>query len=108
MPVNATDHTFDQIVADSGRLVLVDFWADWCTSCRAMSPILDQVEAEHPELTVVKIDAEAELGLRAHFKVTGLPAMHVLVDGQVVKSMTGPKPKPVLLRELQPWLAGGA
>ncbi|GAB79058.1 thioredoxin [Austwickia chelonae] len=100
--VRATsDATFFEDVLSSDKPVLVDFWAEWCGPCRKVAPILDEIAAEHGDkLTIVKLDIEANQETAAQYGIVSIPTMNVYSGGQVVKSITGARPKPMLLKEL--------
>ncbi len=100
-----TDGTFEAEVLAAGVPVVVDFWAEWCPPCRALGPILEQIAAEHPELKVVKIDADHNPERTIEHQALALPTMKVLHAGRVVRTIIGAKPKPALLADLAEWLA---
>jgi thioredoxin 1 len=103
--ITVTDATFDQAVLRSERPVIVDFWAEWCPPCRAISPILEQLAAEHPDtLTVAKVNADENLVSAQTYHALALPTMKVFVGGEVVKTIVGAKPKRALEFELAPYL----
>jgi len=101
-----TDGTFDQEVINNEKTVLVDFWAEWCGPCRAVSPILDQIAAEHSDkLDIVKLNVDDNPALAAKYQITSIPAMKVFQKGEVVKTVIGAKPKPALEADLAAYLA---
>jgi thioredoxin 1 len=96
-----TDATFDQEVINNSKTVLVDFWAEWCGPCRAVSPILDQIAHEHSDkLDIVKLNVDDNPALAAKYQITSIPAMKVFQNGEVVKTVIGAKPKPALEADL--------
>src|SRR5690606_28562823 len=78
-PVSATDvteATFTEEVLEADGTVLVDFWAEWCGPCRAVSPILDQIASENSEkIRVVKLNVDETPQLATKYQITSLPAM---------------------------------
>jgi len=100
-----TDDSFDTDVLASDKPVLVDFWAPWCQPCKAMSPILDELAGEHADkIDVVTINTDENPAVAARYGVTGLPTLNVYVKGELVKSITGARPKPVIVRELSDYI----
>jgi thioredoxin 1 len=92
-------------VLDSGKTVLVDFWAEWCGPCRMVAPVLDEIAGENKDkLTVAKLDIDANPATARDYHVMSIPTMIVFQGGQPVKQIIGAKPKAALLSDLADYL----
>ena len=103
--MDVTDATFEAQVMNSEKTILVDFWAEWCGPCRAVSPILDQIAAEHSEnITIVKLNVDDNPQTAMKYQITSIPMMKVFKGGEVVKSILGAKPKGAIELDLADFL----
>ena len=99
------DANFEADVVKSDKITLVDFWAPWCGPCRAVAPVLEEIATEHADtLRVVKLNTDENPQITGKLGITSIPTLHVYMGGEIVKTIIGARPKPVLLRELQPFL----
>ena len=99
--IAVTDDSFAQDVLANERPVLVDFWATWCGPCRMVAPVLEEIASERAgDLTVAKIDIDANPDTARNFQVISIPTMILFKGGEPVKRIVGAKSKAALLREL--------
>ena len=88
-----TKDNFQNEVMQSEKTVLLDFWASWCNPCRMVSPIIDELADETPDIKVGKVNVDEQGELAASFNVMSIPTLVVIKDGKVVEQSVGVKSK---------------
>ena len=96
-----TTDTFEKEVLQAAKTVLVDFWADWCGPCRMVSPIIDQISEERPDVKVCKVNIDEQPDLAVRYHVMSIPALLVFRQGQVAQTAVGARPKTAILGMLE-------
>ena len=99
MATNATSATFEDEVLKSDGKVIVDFWAEWCGPCHAVSPVLERIGDEH-QVKIVKVNIDETEELRQRYGVASIPFMVLFEDGEPQASAVGAMPKGSLEKAL--------
>jgi thioredoxin 1 len=103
MAKDVTEATFDQEVIEGSKEtpVLVDFWAEWCGPCHAVSPVLDKIAQERPgELKLVKVNIDENQNLAGRYGVMSIPTMILFKDGEPAAATMGARPKGDIEKQL--------
>ena len=98
--IELTGETFDAEVLEADRLVIVDFWSTWCTPCRMLTPILEEVAEEHPEFKICKINVDEAQEIAERYGVMSLPILIFFENGEIVDESIGLISKEQLLELL--------
>jgi thioredoxin 1 len=99
---NTTDANFESDINETGRLVIVDMWAEWCGPCKIMEPVLEEVAQEHGEkLKVVKINIDQNQETPIRFNVMNIPTFLFFKDGKEVDRIIGAVPKKQLNKKIE-------
>ncbi|MFC4948657.1 thioredoxin [Pseudonocardia sp. GCM10023141] len=103
--IDVTDATFDAEVRQSGKTVVVDFWATWCGPCTMVAPVLDEIAGEHADrLTIAKIDVDANSATAVAHGIKSIPTIIVFQAGEPVQHIVGARTKAELLEDLAQYL----
>jgi thioredoxin 1 len=98
--MKVTDQSFEQDVLKSGQPVVLDFWAEWCGPCRMLSPVLDELSQELPNVIIAKMNVDENPNTPAKFGVRGIPTLMLFKDGELKQTRVGGLPK----ADLKKWI----
>jgi thioredoxin 1 len=102
MALEFTDTNFQSTVLDSDKLSVIDFWAEWCGPCRAISPVVEELAKEYNgKVNVGKVNVDQNPTLSINYGITSIPAILFIKGGKVVDKQIGAVPKNVLDKKIQ-------
>jgi len=76
-------------IINSNKLVMLDFWANWCPHCKALNPIIDKLAASKEDLLIGKVDVEYDEELAENLGVRSMPTLVIFKDGIVIQTLVG-------------------
>lgn len=91
--ITITAANFEEEVLKSDKPVLIDFWAPWCGPCRMVSPVVEEIAGEHPEIKVGKINVDEQQELARKYRIMSIPSLYVFKNGEVANKVIGAVPK---------------
>ncbi len=101
MSTPVTESSFEQEVIQSDKPVIVDFWAEWCGPCHAVSPVLDKiVEERGDELRLVKVNIDEEPSLAQKYGIVSIPTIVLFKGGEPAAAAIGAQPKGAIEKSL--------
>jgi thioredoxin 1 len=104
--VAVTDATFEAEVLKSNKVVLVDFWAEWCGPCRAIAPKLEEIAGEMAsQVKIAKVDVDNNSESASRFGIRSIPTMILFKNGQPVDQIMGNQPKDNIVSFIQKHLS---
>ncbi len=102
MALEATDSNFDELVLQSDKPVIVDFWAEWCGPCRMVGPIVEEVGVDYEGKAVVaKVDVDSNPAITAKFGIRNIPTILFFKNGDVADKQVGAVPKSTIVNKLE-------
>lgn len=100
-PVPVNDANFDQVVLQSDKPVLVDFWASWCKPCQMVAPIVDELAEEFSgRVTFAKLDVDQNPKTAGRYGIMSIPTLLIFKNKEPVSHIVGARPKAELKRSL--------
>ncbi|MEY4140658.1 MAG: thioredoxin [Bacteroidota bacterium] len=101
MAVEINDNNFEELVMNSDKPVLVDFWAEWCGPCRMIGPVVDELHTEYANRAIIgKVNVDENAGIATKFGVRNIPTILFIKKGEVVDKSVGAVPKATLVSKL--------
>ncbi len=102
MAIELTDQNFDEVVLQSDKPVIVDFWAEWCGPCRMVGPIVEEIGNDYAEQAVVgKLDVDSNPNVTRKYGIRNIPTVLFFKNGEVADKQIGAVPKSNLVNKLE-------
>ena len=105
-PVHVTDADFDDVIMKADKLAIVDLWAEWCSPCHLIAPIIEDLAAEYEgRVVVAKLDVDHNPNTPARFGIMGIPTVLFIKNGREVDRIVGAQSYVAFANKVEKWLA---
>ena len=102
--IEVTNEDFKNIINNSHKLIVVDFFAEWCMPCLMVSPIIEELAEEMKEVKFVKINSDDNQDLSKEYNIFSIPCLIIFKDGKEVDRILGAQPKENIEKKIKKWL----
>lgn len=102
MALEITDANFEEIILNTDKPVMIDFWAVWCGPCRMIAPIVEELATEYKDQAIIgKVDVDSNPGVAAKYGIRNIPTVLFIKNGEIADKQVGAVPKPKLEEKLK-------
>lgn len=92
---------FDETILNSNKLIIVDFWAEWCGPCRLLKPLLHKIAWEHSEIQLLTVDVDQNQELATEYDINSIPAVFLFKNKEIVDSFVWVMPENEILEKIE-------
>ncbi|MDR1347320.1 MAG: thioredoxin [Prevotellaceae bacterium] len=102
MALTVNESNFNEIVTESDKLVVLDFWAEWCGPCRAIAPVIEELAKEYEGKAVIgKVDVDTNEAISAKYGIRNIPTVIFIKNGEIADKTVGAIPKSTLVSKIE-------
>ena len=104
-PIHVTDADFDRVILKADKLAIVDLWAEWCSPCHLIAPIIEDLAVEYDgRIVVAKLDVDHNPNTPARFGIMGIPTVLFIKNGREVDRIVGAQSYVAFANKVEKWL----
>jgi len=98
--ISINESEFNNKLQEKDKILLVDFWAEWCKPCKMLTPILEKLDEEIKEVEFVEINVDENRTLADNYSIGSIPTLLILKNGEVINKIVGFKPEVIIKNEI--------